>query len=290
MQLQIAGLGALPALAAMWYFDRLDAKRPEPRSALRRVAIAGALSVIPVAVIEWILMSVAPFTTGYEAAAYSGFVVAGFTEEVAKALCVLLFVYNRPEFDERFDGITYGTRAGLGFALIENVFYLMTAANAEGFLVMFVLRAVLAIPLHAICGATMGYFLAVRRFDKTGSGLMGGLFWAVFLHGAYDAAIFSVPTAHESGNDGLAVLLLAVPLACVIGGVIAVKRMSRTAHARDDADPQVQWAHAQRGQTAPIAVPAVPSPYASFGAPQAGWGQGQGGQGQGGQGQGGPPH
>src|SRR5688572_655381 len=165
MQLHVAALGALPALGAMWYFDRLDARRPEPRGALRRVAVAGALSVIPVAIVEWILMSVQPEMGGYGAAAYSGFVVAGFTEELAKALCVLLFVYNRPEFDERFDGITYGTRAGLGFALIENVFYLLTAANAQGFIVMFVLRALLAIPLHAICGATMGYFLAMRRFD-----------------------------------------------------------------------------------------------------------------------------
>jgi hypothetical protein len=279
MQLHFSLLGALPALLAMWYFDRLDAKRPEPRSALRRVALAGALSVIPIAVVEYILMSVAPALDAYGAAAYQGFVVAAFVEEVGKALCVLLFVYHRPEFDERMDGITYGTRAGLGFALIENVMYLLGAASAEGFVVMFVLRALLAIPLHAICGAMMGYYLARRRFDKAGPGLMGGLFWAVLIHGAYDAAIFSVGPAHAEGNDGLALGLLVVPLVCVIGGIVAVKRMSRTAHTLDDADPAVQAAHARL--SAPVLAAQPVGQMAGqppFGGPPGGWGQGGPGQ------------
>ena len=256
MQIQIAALGALPALGAMLYFDRLDARRPEPRWSLRRVAIAGALSVIPVAIVEMVLIALAPPLDGYAAAAYFGFVVAGLTEETAKALCVLLFVYKRPEFDERFDGITYATRAGLGFALVENVFYLVQQDTAQGFLATFGLRAILAIPLHASCAAMMGHCLAMRRFDRTGPGLAGGLLWAVLLHGAYDAAIFSVGPAHAEGNDVLALSLLAVPLVTVVAGVVTVRRMARVAHARDDADPQVAYAHALR-QAALLAVPVV---------------------------------
>ncbi len=251
MHIQVAGLGALPALAAMLYFDRLDAKRPEPQGALRRVAIAGALSVIPVAIIELILAKFTPTSSVYAAAAWSGFVVAGVTEEVAKALCVLLFVYHRPEFDERFDGITYATRAGLGFALVENVFYLLQQDTAQGFLVTFGLRAILAIPLHATSAAMMGHALAIRRFDGRGAGLLGGLFWAILLHGAYDTAIFCVAPAHLEGNDALALGLLAVPLVSVLAGVIAVRRMAKTAHALDDADPRVAMAHARQAQAAP---------------------------------------
>src|SRR5262245_15823431 len=188
MHIQVAALGALPALGAMLYFDRLDARRPEPRGSLRRVAIAGAISVIPVAIVELILSRVAPPMGVYASAAWAGFLVAGLTEEVAKALCVLLFVYKRPEFDERFDGITYATRAGLGFALVENVFYLLQQDTAQGFLVTFGLRAILAIPLHATCAAMMGHALAIRRFDGQGAGLLGGLLWAILLHGSYDTA------------------------------------------------------------------------------------------------------
>ncbi|HVW35375.1 MAG TPA: hypothetical protein VHL53_22780, partial [Acidimicrobiia bacterium] len=42
-------LGALPALFWMRYAQRKDAGRPEPPGALRRMAVAGALAVVPVA-------------------------------------------------------------------------------------------------------------------------------------------------------------------------------------------------------------------------------------------------
>ena len=47
MNLWLAAAGALPAVVAMAYVDRVDAKRPEPRWALRKVAALGALSVVP---------------------------------------------------------------------------------------------------------------------------------------------------------------------------------------------------------------------------------------------------
>src|SRR4051794_38323722 len=111
-------LGAIPALLVMWYFDRLDAKRPEPRSTLRKVALAGAIAFVPCVVIELLLLKIGP-KTGYVHAIFKGFLVAAAVEEGAKVLCMRWFVWNRPEFDERMDGITYATRAGLGFALVE---------------------------------------------------------------------------------------------------------------------------------------------------------------------------
>ena len=109
-------LGALPALLVMWYFDRLDAKRPEPRWALRRVALAGAISFLPCVFLELLIDKIGPHG-GVAGGLYKGFIVAAAVEELAKVLCMRWFVWNRPEFDERMDGITYGTRAGLGFAL-----------------------------------------------------------------------------------------------------------------------------------------------------------------------------
>jgi len=104
----------------MWYFDRLDAKRPEPIGTLRRVTLLGALSTIPVIILGLFLMPLSP-TDPTEAAAYVSFVVAGAVEEGAKLLCIYWIVWRRPEFDERMDGIVYGARARMGFALVENV-------------------------------------------------------------------------------------------------------------------------------------------------------------------------
>lgn len=228
--------GALPALLVMWYVDRLDAKRPEPRSTLRKVALAGALSVIPVVLIDLLLMQVAPPELTYQRAAYDSYVLAAGVEELAKVLCVYWFVYHRPEFDERFDGIVYGARAGLGFALVENVLYLSQSQSLDQFVTMYAMRAVLAVPGHAMWGAIMGYYLAKRRFDHTGPGLLGGYVWAVFLHGTYDMAIFVQAPLVLDGYGTEVQALLLVPFLIIIVGGLALRRMARTALELDDHD------------------------------------------------------
>lgn len=255
MQIQIALAGALPALGAMYWFDRLDAKRPEPRWSLRKVAIAGGVSTLPVIFAEAILAKLGPEEGSYAAALWMAFVVAAATEELAKVLCVRLFVWNRPEFDERMDGITYAVRAGLGFALVENVLYLLKPATAGAFLLMFAMRAVLAVPGHAIWAGMMGHFAARRRFDKSGPGLLGGYLVAVFLHGAYDAGIFCAIVASAMGDTALVIPCLATPLAVIVGGGIWLRRMARRDAALDDHH------HAQLAAQAAAAAAGPPGPY-----------------------------
>lgn len=236
MSWQLAIFGAIPALLAMAYYDRLDRKRPEPRKTLRRVGLAGGLSVIPVIVVELALQAVGPPSGTLVGALYEAFVVAAGPEELAKLACVWLFVWRKPEFDERMDGITYGARAGLGFALVENIGYLLGAESPAGYLWMFVGRAVLAVPGHAIWGSMMGYFAARRRFEGKGIGLWGGLLVAIVLHGTYDAALFTAPIIGEAGYQNIAAALFLVPISVIGGGALAVRRMVKKAIELDDAD------------------------------------------------------
>ncbi len=247
---QLALVGALPALAAMWLFDRFDAKRPEPRGTLRRVALAGALSAIPVIALGQLLMYLSPVELvlqggapgSYAAAFYMAFVIAALPEEGAKMASMLLFAWRRPEFDERMDGIVYGARAGLGFALVENVAYLLLQTGSSGtYLSLFIGRAVLAVPAHAIWGGLMGYFAAVRRFDGRGPGLVGGYLLAVLLHGLYDAWLFSAPVAIAAGNDwlglgiaGVPVVAYSVPAVIVAGGGLLLRALMQRALRDDD--------------------------------------------------------
>ncbi len=232
LQIYIA-LGALPALLVMWYFDRLDAKRPEPRATLRKVAIAGAVAVLPCILIEVVLDKIGPHG-GYAGAIFKGFVVAATVEELAKLLCMRWFVWNRPEFDERMDGITYATRAGLGFALVENVGYLAQQKGLAQLAVVFLMRAVLAVPGHAIYAGIMGYFAARKRFDRTGPGTIGGYLIAVLLHGGYDSAVFCALEAHHHKNDVLTLALLPIPLLIVVVGGVVLRVMVKLATKGDD--------------------------------------------------------
>jgi RsiW-degrading membrane proteinase PrsW (M82 family) len=228
MNFWLALSGTLPALALMWYVEKHDAKRPEPRSLLRRTALYGGLSTIPCIVIQLVIDSShgAPKTAG--GALFTAYVVAAATEESAKALCLYLAVWRNPAFDERFDGIVYGTRAGLGFALVENVGYLLGAHSLTGFLGTFIMRAVLAVPGHAIWGGFMGHYAAKRRFDGTGPGLLGGLAIAIFLHGTYDASLFL------QGHVDFAPLLLPVPLIIIVAGYRRLRAHAQWAIAKDD--------------------------------------------------------
>ncbi|MBV1858577.1 MAG: PrsW family intramembrane metalloprotease [Nannocystaceae bacterium] len=241
-QFQLALFGALPAILAMAYVDRLDAKRPEPRRTLRLVALAGALSGFVVVALGGLLRPFGPEVGTYAAAFYDAFVVAAGPEEAAKLACVLIVAWRRPEFDERMDGIVYGARAGLGFALVENVVYLLIVPHSLGeFLSLFVARALLAVPGHAAWGAILGYFAARRRFDRRGPGMLGGYLMAVMLHGLYDASLFAVPVAIAHGHTtwalgiwGVPVFAYAPPLLIILGSVVAMRLLAAQAVAADD--------------------------------------------------------
>ena len=188
MRFVFALSGMLPALLAMYYVDRLDAVRPEPRWQLRKIAIFGGLSTLPCIFIEgWLQKGFAVNEAVPTGALFTAFITAATTEECAKALVVWLFIWRHPAFDERMDGIVYATRAGLGFALVENVGYLLGAKSVGGFAGIYIARALLAVPGHAIWAAFMGYYAARKKFDGKGPGILGGLAIAIFSHGASGA-------------------------------------------------------------------------------------------------------
>lgn len=237
---QVALSGVIPALVAMWIVDRLDRKRPEPASTRRLVAFVGMLSVIPAILLErWLISdigaSVAPQFT-YQGASYHAFVVAAGVEEACKIAVVYWIVWRRPEFDERMDGIVYAARAGLGFALVENVGYLLGQESIQGQLYVWVARALLAVPGHAMWTGMIGYMAARRRFDGKGLGLIGGYLLAVAFHGAYDCAVFIQQPLHFEGHDAASSMMILVPIALTLTAFFVVRSMARTALRLDDAE------------------------------------------------------
>jgi RsiW-degrading membrane proteinase PrsW (M82 family) len=252
VNIQLALTGAIPAIIAMWYVDRLDAKRPEPPRLRRLVAFVGMLSVIPALILITISDAVVGDSIGpqytYDGALFTSYFQAAFIEELCKIAVVYWVVWRRPEFDERMDGIVYATRAGLGFAMVENIFYLLDKQGAS-FVTTWLLRAALAVPGHAMWTGMIGAFAARRRFDGKGIGLLGGFLLAVFFHGTYDACIFLGAPLTMEGKGELAVVLLGGPVLLTIAAAVLMRRLSRTAAHLDDADAMVRQ-QAQRAHAA----------------------------------------
>lgn len=235
----------------MWLVDRLDRKRPEPARTRRMVAFVGMLSVIPAIFLESFVLStlgehVQPRMT-YQGASFHAFVIAAAIEEACKIGVVYWVVWKKPEFDERMDGIVYASRAGLGFALVENIMYLLQQDTLGGQLQTWILRAVLAVPGHAMWTGMIGAMAARRRFDKRGLGLVGGYLLAVAFHGAYDLCAFLQAPLGFEGHSEVGLLLMAALVGLTVLAFFVLRSQARMALRLDDADAALHAAHAARG-------------------------------------------
>ncbi len=193
--------GVIPGAAWMIYLRRKDRIRPESPGVLGRAALAGIVATAPIGVVEGALSLFAPSEVTAFGALITAFCVAALVEESGKALCLWSFRWN-PEFDERFDGIVYAGWIGLGFATVENVLYLANAPTSGAYIGTFTIRAVLAVPDHAIWAGLVGYAVACRRFGDAGANPWRALALAVTMHGLYDSGpLLAAAMAHSgSGN------------------------------------------------------------------------------------------
>ena len=116
------------------------------------------------------------------------FVVVAISEEGFKYLLLKKRTWRSPEFNCEFDGVVYAVFVSLGFALWENIFYVLQYGFTTA-----VARAVTAIPGHAAFGVFMGVWYGVaKRYDLAGyaadskASLRKALWIPVLLHGTYD--------------------------------------------------------------------------------------------------------
>lgn len=186
MNILIIALAPVALIATYIYFR--DKYEKEPFRLLFFALLAGALTVIPILFIESFLSVLGSSLTGFAAAAWKAFVVAGFTEELFKYLALYALIWKSPEFNEKFDGIVYATYVSLGFAAVENIMYVSNGEPATG-----MIRALTAVPAHAIFGITMGFYFGLARFFKQQRRKMKrkALWIPVLLHGIYDFILFT---------------------------------------------------------------------------------------------------
>lgn len=177
----------LPVAVLLWFIYRKDKLNPEPLGKLVWAFVVGCLSVVPAMVMETVLGMMTP-PTPILGGIYTGYVVAGLSEELCKLALLMLVVWRSPHFDEYFDGIVYAVFVSLGFACVENVMYVMGSGDAMSVALM---RGLLAVPAHFLFAVTMGYHLSLAKFDPRNRRrhLFHALLYPMLLHGTYDALL-----------------------------------------------------------------------------------------------------
>ncbi|MEO1435582.1 MAG: PrsW family glutamic-type intramembrane protease [Bacteroidota bacterium] len=187
--LLLAALAILPGLLIVGYIYRMDSYDKEPKRLLLTCFILGIISTIPAIWLEQFGMEMGlDISENILITAIFAFVVVGGSEELVKFIPLRFYAYPKKAFNEPLDGIVYSVMISMGFATLENVFYVMEGGAQTALLRMFT-----AVPAHGAFAIIMGYFIGLAKFSEPQYRM--GLLWkgflgAVFLHGAYDFFLF----------------------------------------------------------------------------------------------------
>ncbi len=179
-------LAVVPALVWLAFFYQQDRLEPEPKGYVLSVFALGALLAAAVGLpltrdvfrtSDWLGHSPAVNLLG-------SILVVGFTFEFLKYAAVRYSIYPLPEFDERVDGIIYGTAAGLGFATVLNIHYVLESGGVD--LQVGVIRVVVTALAQASFAGITGYFLGRAKFEREPAWWMpAGLSLAAVFNGLF---------------------------------------------------------------------------------------------------------
>ena len=209
--------GVLPALLWLWFWLKEDA-HPEPRRVLILTFIAGMIMAIVALFLEQLAFltinaSFKSFPPGLVSILLL-FVWAGI-EEVAKYSAARKVALRQSAFDEPVDALIYLITAALGFAALENVFFLLKVFGTQGMVVGFItgnLRFLGATLLHIVTSAIVGASIAFSFFHKERlvRNVLGGLLLATILHTLFNYFII------KSGGVNLFKILIPLWLGVIV--------------------------------------------------------------------------
>jgi RsiW-degrading membrane proteinase PrsW (M82 family) len=203
-------------------------------------------------------------------------VVSPLVEELCKALVVVLIVQ---EVNSRYDGLIYGVTAGMGFAMVENLLYSLTAVfgaptaveAATTWGLQSLVRGLGSTVGHAVGVGLVGYAIAayIAPSKRASFGTVGLAYLAaVGLHAGWNGML--VLTEGLSADAGLVASVAIIVLWPLLEIYILVTLMRRGREA-GDAFPGGGVYHIERPspitQMPPVYVPPVPQ----YAAPPSYW-------------------
>jgi len=225
--LVLVGLFLAIVPSALWlvFFYRQDRLEPEPKTKIAQVFVLALILADVLAIRlfnDWFqLRSWAPAQT--LTSLLANILVVGFTIEAIAYAAVRLVVYATPEFDERMDGIVYGTVAGLGVATLLNLHYVIDNDGvALGPGVIHVVTTALA---QASFGGLLGYFMAQAKFEhRPGWWVPLGLVIAAVLNGVFTWLMSEISASGLSVQPLRSLALGLVVALAVFGLLLALMR------------------------------------------------------------------
>ena len=187
-------LATLPTFLLMIFVYKQDKVEKEPIGMIFKLLGFGALSVIPAMLAELLVSYVLELFLDPNSIVYiflDNFVVVAMAEEGVKMLAAKWGSYKNINFNYRFDGVIYCISASMGFAVLENILYVL-----DGGISTAILRAFTAIIAHGIFGLFMGIYYGEAKYQgalgnkgKCRAAFLKAYFIPVAIHGLYDFSL-----------------------------------------------------------------------------------------------------
>ena len=181
--------GVVPALIWVWFWNREDAKHPEPKRLILGAFIAGMISVA--AVIPFQKLSTAFFS------GTAIVIVWAAIEEAMKFAFAYFTVLKSKYDDEPIDPLIYMITVALGFAAAENALFLIDPISNSGFIesiltgnFRFLGATLLHVLSSSVVGVALGLSFYIHGMKKIWYGF-AGLILAIVLHGAFNFFILN---------------------------------------------------------------------------------------------------
>lgn len=185
----------------------------------------GAMSAIAAVVGGYLLRLAVPVDRmdALAGAATSATVLAAIPEEAIKYFVLVCIAEKHVDVRRMQDRLVLALAVSIGFATLENFFYLAAAADWK---TIASLRAMTAVPGHGINGLVMGALLIAGRLDRHAVCLRMALFVPMVLHAAYDFPLFAI-NKHVAPGWFAAGWVLVLVLSSVFAIVLANRILAR---------------------------------------------------------------
>ena len=177
-------LATIPPLLIVFFVYRNDLYEKEPHKLLISTFILGCVLIIPMIILETLTQMI--FTNVF----FFSLLGIALVEEGVKYIALLKYNLPKKDFNEPYDVIIYSLFLTMGFALVENISYVV--GNEETGFSVAIARMFTAIPMHATCGIVMGYYLGLSKMktsDKS-TNLTLSILLPVLIHGLYNYFLF----------------------------------------------------------------------------------------------------
>lgn len=190
------GLGVIPSVIWLTFFEQEDRKHPEGLRNIIFAFVIGAFTTFAALLVQ-LLINKFLLANGIATRSPIGVTIFAAVEEILKFLAVFFLIRRKKFFDEPLDAMIYMITVALGFAAVENVASAINHGNLlQGAALLksletLTLRFLGATLLHSVTSAIAGFHWAVGLVTRKylAGHIAAGVFIAVLLHAVFNYLI-----------------------------------------------------------------------------------------------------